>query len=867
MAGLFEPKGIRAIPPIRFPNTTYFEADPHQRVSSNPFPFTGLSGSEVAAARKAHGTNALEAQERSGLWQSVRATVTEPMFLLLVATATIYFILGELNEAFFMLAAIVLISAISLFQEQRSRRALEALQRLSHPKARAIRSNEVIELATEDLVMGDLAVVAEGELVPADGQVVHANDFSVNESILTGEALSVSKEVSEVESGKVFRGTQAVGGLAVVRITAVGQATELGRIGGSLAAIQEERSPLERQINRFVRSMAFVGVAFFLLVWGLNYMASRDLLDSLLRGLTLAMSILPEEIPVAFATFMALGAWRMMRNGVLVKHAKTVETLGAATVICTDKTGTITENRMALVALQLPGEDVPRQSDQWNTPAAQQLIEVAMWASEPVPFDPMETALHEAYARSATIDRRPTFRMVHEYPLSGRPPMMTHVFEDESGTRIIAAKGAPEAILACCGLGDAEQRRVRAQVEALAAKGHRVLAVGDSAMEGTNWPAEQQRFTFHYRGLVAFHDPPKANIAEVFRSFDEAGIRTVIITGDNAATTTAIAREVGFRFQGDPVTGDEVRGMDEAMLIDTVRGHNLFARMFPEAKLRVVKALKATGEVVAMTGDGVNDGPALKAAHIGISMGRRGSELAKEAAELVLLDDDLGRMVEAVAQGRRIYANLKKAIQYIISIHIPIILTVSLPLLFGWLYPNIFTPVHVIFLELLMGPTCSIAYESEPLEAGSMRRRPRRRELTFLSWRELRTSLAQGLMITIGTLAMYQYAVYEAMGEEMTRALVFTALVTANIALTLVNRSFEHSVFSTLRYHNPVLRGILVITIVLLFALLYVPVLRDFFHLASPAAGPLLVAVGTGLVSVLWFEGVKWWKRRSMKVA
>ena len=831
-------------------------------MTDNPFPFTGLSDAEVQAARSVHGTNALEAAESSGFWKALRTAFTEPMFLLLVAAATIYFILGELNEALFMLAAIVLISAISLYQDHRSRRALEALKQFTQPKARAIRNNHLVEVPTVELVKGDHVVVAEGELVPADGQVVHANDFSVNESILTGEAFSVPKSVGTDNAGRVYRGTQAIGGLAVVLIKAVGQETEIGRIGRSLSSIDDSRSPLERQIQRFVRNMAIIGSVFFLIVWGFNFIASGDWLDSLLKGLTLAMSILPEEIPVAFTTFMALGAWRMMRMGVLVKQAKTVETLGAATVICTDKTGTITENRMELALVQARGSATPIAQADWSSPKARHLIATAMWASEPVPFDPMEIALHEAYARSTEHDRRTAFRMVHEYPLSGRPPMMTHVFANDLGERIIAAKGAPEAILACSDLSDAEEREVMAQVHAFAVQGYRVLAVGEATMADEAWPSEQQRFRVSYLGLVAFHDPPKKNIAQVFHDFGAAGIRTVIITGDNAVTATAIAEQVGFARMGEAVNGEAVHAMDEATLQRTVRERNLFTRMFPEAKLRVVKALKAQGEIVAMTGDGVNDGPALKAAHIGIAMGQRGSELAKEAAALVLLDDDLGRMVDAVAQGRRIYGNLKKAIQYIISIHIPIILTVALPLLLGWIYPNIFTPVHVIFLELLMGPTCSIAYESEPLEPGSMNRRPRRAELTFLSWNELRTSLAQGIMITIGVLGCYQYAIMNDLGENLTRTLVFTSLVVANIGLTLVNRSFEHSILSTIAYRNTLLRAIVLGTAALLIALLYVPLLRDFFHLASPSGALLGLSAGTGLLSVLWYEGVKWWKRR-----
>ncbi len=831
-------------------------------MAENPFPFKGLSNAEVLRSRAAHGGNELGKARRDGFWIALRNAVTEPMFLLLAAASAIYFAIGEQQEAWFMAGAIVLVSAISLYQDQRSRRALEALEEFTATKARAIRNNELVELHADELVVGDHVVVSEGELVPADGQVVHANDFAVNESILTGEPYPVAKAVGEEEEGRVFRGTQAVDGLAVVRITSVGAATELGKIGGALSAIEEKRSPLERQIHRFVRAMAVVGGIVFLLVWGLNFLHSRDLLDSLLKGLTLAMSILPEEIPVAFTTFMALGAWRMMRTGVLVKQARTVETLGAATVICTDKTGTITQNRMELAALQLKGETEMRRPGHWADEPARQLLSTAMWASEPVPFNPMETALHQAYAASAATDERPAFRMVHEYPLSGRPPMMTHIFADEAGQHIIAAKGAPEAILAVSNLDATERQEVLRQVDALATQGMRLLAVAEAEHHSGPWPAEQQQFRFRYLGLTAFNDPPKANMPEVLKGFEKAGIRTVIITGDNAQTTRAVARSVGFRPEGPVVEGDAVQRMDDAALARAVQESNCFTRMFPEAKLRVVKALKAQGQVVAMTGDGVNDGPALKAADIGIAMGLRGSGLAKEAADLVLLDDDLGHMVEAIAQGRRIYANLKKAIQYIISIHIPIILTVALPLLLGWIYPNIFTPVHVIFLELLMGPTCSIAYESEPMEPGTMERSPRRLDRTFLSWVELRTSLLQGLVITAGTLLSYRYGVYLGLGEDLTRTLVFTTLVVANIALTLVNRSFEQSVWHTLRYRNPLLGTILLATVLLLPLMLYVPMLRDFFRLASPDLQHAAVAVALGLLSVLWYEGVKWWLRR-----
>jgi len=836
-------------------------------MAENPFPFSGLDDAAVEVARAKGGTNALGTTERSGFWQALRTAVTEPMFLLLAVACAVYFALGELGEAWFMLGAIVLVSTISLYQDQRSRKALEALAHYSTSQARVIRNNAIVEVPTEDIVLGDHVVINEGELVPADGQVVHANDFAVNESILTGEAFTVHKNTEGGSESEVFRGTQAVGGLAVVRVMQVGTATALGKIGTSLKSISASTSPLEGQISKFVRNMAVLGALVFLLVWGLNYRDSGEVLDSLLKGLTLAMSILPEEIPVAFTTFMALGAWRMMKLGILVKQAKTVETLGSATVICTDKTGTITENRMQLAAVQLRELASPLLPGSWTSDAAKHLVTTAMWASEPVPFDPMETALHGVYGEVAGNDQRPNFRMVHEYPLSGKPPMMTHIFADEHGQRIIAAKGAPEAIIACSGLTTEESRNILSQVDTLASQGFRVLAVAEAVPNDKPYPKEQQDFSFTYLGLIAFNDPPKANIKEVFESFKQAGIRVNIITGDNRATTSAIAEQVGFTIVGTPLEGEEVMRLSDTELDQAVRSINLFTRMFPDAKLRVVNALRAQGHIVAMTGDGVNDGPALKAAHIGIAMGKRGSELAKEAADLILLDDDLGSMVDAVAMGRKIYSNLKKAVQYIISIHIPIILTVALPLLFDWPYLNIFTPVHVIFLELLMGPTCSIAYENEPLEGGSMQRPPRRMDDTFLSWSELRTSLAQGIVITLGTLFCYQYGVQQDLGEDMTRTLVFTALVTANIALTLVNRSFQHSIITTLSYRNTLLRGIISSTVLLLLLMLYVPLLRDFFHLASPSLSLLALASTVGLLSVLWYELVKWRGRASERGA
>ncbi|MBK9539027.1 MAG: cation-translocating P-type ATPase [Flavobacteriales bacterium] len=828
---------------------------------ANPFPFKGLSEAEVIAARARYGRNKIDGKTGGAFWPAVKGAVLEPMFLLLLATSIIYFALGERTEAYFMAGAIVLVSAISIYQDSRSRKALSALRAFSEAQATVIRNNTVVKVPVEDVVVGDHAVAEEGSLLAADGVIVQSNDFSVNESILTGEAFAVARNADDPELATVSKGTQAVSGLAVYRVTAVGKGTQLGKISTSLAAIEVPPTPLQQQITRFVRNMAIVGIVVFVAVWAVAFARSGSLLDSLLIGLTLAMSILPEEIPVAFATFLALGAWRLAKQGVIVKRSTTVETLGSATVICTDKTGTITENKMSLAQLFVQATGETLAPDTWSSTEARRVIEVAMWASEPVPFDPMEVALHEAYKKTSERDRRADFHMAHEYPLGGKPPMMTHVFANEKGERIIACKGAPERVLRQSSLSDAEKTAVLAQVEALAGQGLRVLGVAEAQLSGNAYPKDQEEFTLDFLGLVAFNDPPKANISAVFQQFYDAGLEVKIITGDIALTTAAIAKQTGFRGADRTLNGEDMMRLDDAALRSAVKETNIFTRMFPEAKLRIINALQAEGHVVAMTGDGVNDGPALKAAHIGIAMGKRGSELAKEAASLILINDDLGNMVDAVSMGRKIYGNLKKAIQYIISIHIPIILTVSLPLFLGWVYPNIFTPLHVIFLELIMGPTCSIVYENEPLEKDGMRRQPRPLSLTFLTWKELSISIWQGLVIALGTLGTYQLAVQQGHSEELVRAMVFSALVFANIGLTLVNRSFTHSMFSTFGYGNWLLRGILLLTLALLGALLYVPVFRDFFHLVSPSAPQLGIAAGMGFASVLWFEVHKWIRR------
>jgi Ca2+-transporting ATPase len=824
-------------------------------------PILGLSESEVMQSRVTNGENSLKHQEKNHLLHSLLEMVKEPMFLLLVAAASIYFITGDYGDGIFMTAAIVLVSAISLYQESRSHNAIEALRKLSQPKSKVIRNGELVEILSEEIVLGDCMQVEEGTFIPADGTILQSNDFSVNESILTGESLSVFKNETS-ENNQVFQGTIAASGLAICKVTAIGNQTQLGKIGSSLSAIEEEKTPLQIQIGNFVKKMSIIGLVIFAIVWGINYYHSRELLGSLLKALTIAMSVIPEEIPVAFTSFMALGAWRLMKMGIIVKQTKTVETLGSATVICTDKTGTITENKMALAQWFTLADNVLQSPNEKPNPNEEELLSLSMWASEPIPFDAMEIALHEAYAKLETADERPNYKLIHEYPLGGKPPMMTHVFENEKGVRIIAAKGAPEALIASSKLSEKEIQQIHTAFETMTQEGFRVLGVGVASFSGTEYPKTQQEFKFQFKGLVAFYDPPKANIKAVFETFYKAGIEVKIVTGDNAATTETIARQIDFKNPNATLNGDALMEMDDATLKTKVMETSIFTRMFPEAKLKIIKALKDNDQIVAMTGDGVNDGPALKSAHIGIAMGKKGTEIAKDAANLILIDDDFAKMTDAIAMGRKIYVNLKKAIQYIISIHIPLILIVFIPLALGWLYPNIFTPVHIIFLEVIMGPTCSIIYENEPMEHNLMLQKPRPLTNTFFNWKEITISIIQGLVITVGLLFIYQYCLADNCTEAQTRTTVFLTLVVSNIVLTLENRSFYYSILTTIRYKNNLVPMIIGITILITSLLLFVPVFSKFFAFDAITGTQLGMSILVGSIAVLWIEVYKWIRRR-----
>ncbi len=818
----------------------------------------GLSANEVILSREKNGSNALIANESNAFLQVIKNVVKEPMFILLLAACLVYFFAGSIKEGIIMLISIFIVAGISIYQDYRSKNAVNALNKLSASKVKVRRDGIDKEISADEVVVGDLLILEEGEIVAADGVIVSANDFSLNESVLTGESFTVRKAANGIN--QVYKGTLVTGGSAEVKVSAVGVNTAFGKIGVSLHEIKIVKTPLQEQIYSFVKYMVWIGAVAFMIVVAFNYYQNRDIVSSFLQGLTLAMSILPEEIPVAFSTFQALGAFRLLSNNIIVKQPQYVETLGSATVICADKTGTLTQNKMKIEYLFDATNNKSVEVNVKNE-LPLHLIEYAMWSSEINPFDPMEIAIHDLYKKSSSVDKRSTFKQIHEYPLSGNPPMMTHIFSNENEI-VIAVKGAPEAIIAQSNLSLETVKQIEMQSVEYAKKGFRVLGVGKGSWKEKNWPVSQQEFTFEFLGLVAFQDPPKDKIIETIQSFKKAGIRVVMITGDYAETALAIAKQIQLSENENVLTGKEILQISSVELREKVKTVNVFARMFPEAKLKVIEALKDNGEIVAMTGDGVNDAPALKAAHIGISMGSRGTEVAKSAASLILTDDDLSHMTEAVSLGRKIYDNLKKAIQYIVSIHIPIILIVVAPLLLHWKYPNIFSPIHVIFLELIMGPTCSIIYENEPIEPGTMLRPPRKMTTTFLSFRQLLMSIVQGIAISIVCLLAGYFIMINGRSESLIRTHVFITLLFSNIFLTLTNRSFNLSILKTIRYKNILVPIIIAVTLLFIALVVNVPFARNLFELEKISFVQLVNTLLYAVVGVFWIEIWKYFQRK-----
>ncbi|MVT08731.1 cation-translocating P-type ATPase [Chitinophaga tropicalis] len=818
--------------------------------------YRGLALADIVPRQKQYGKNVLKAGQPNRLPGILINIVREPMFLLLLAACVLYFLLNSFTEGFMMLMAILLVTAISVYQENRSSRALEALKQYSAPLCTVIRENKEMTIPAADLVPEDILLLHEGEIVPADVILLEANDLTVNESLLTGEAFPAGKEAD----GKtmLYQGTTLNSGACVSRVMTTGNATLLGKMGKSIQEPDLGSTLLQRQMKVLVRRLAIFGITGFIFVCGINFLRSGDITGSLLLGLTLAMAAIPEEIPVAFSSFMALGGLYMSRMGIIPKQSRIIEYLGAASVLCLDKTGTITENKMQVADLY----DVHRGILPTGiaAPAAgNHLLYFAALACERSPFDSMEVAITEAFLHSGGSDNMLP-PMIHEYPLEGRPPMMTHVYRRDNNI-VAAAKGAPERILRACRSDAQTVAASMAFVNKMAKKGHRVLGIASAILKDDNFPFCQDDLNWQLEGMVALYDPPRKEAAPMISALSRAGLRVNIITGDYPVTALYIAGKTGITHKGHCVTGEQVMSMSDTDLKDLVKHESVYARMFPEAKLKVIEALKANNEIVAMTGDGVNDGPALKAAHIGIAMGKKGTEIARIAADLVITDDNLSKIPAAVEQGRKIYNNLKKAVRYIISIHIPIILTTAIPLVFSWKYPNIFTPVHVIFLELIMGPTCSLFYEKEPAGPRIMYAPPRSSSAPLLTGKELLVSIIQGLAITAGVLTIYASSMQQGNLEE-TRTLVFLTLLYSNIFLTFANRSFTEPFELTIKYRNRLSPAVITVSVLFIAAIYLVPSIRNVFGMTTVAGIQFFICAVIAFCSVAWFEVFKYFRYR-----
>ena len=840
---------------------------------------TGLSAVEVVHRFRTEGPNEIPSAQRRSLLTISWDVVREPMLLLLLACGTVYLLLGDVQEALMLLGFVVVVLGITLYQERKTERALEALRDLSSPRALVIRDGQRQRIAGRDVVRGDLLILAEGDRVAADAVVLTCTNLSTDESLLTGESVPVRKAawdgVQHVSrpGGEglpfVFSGTLVVQGQGIARVQATGVHTEMGKIGKALQTVQLEGTPLQREVGRLVRRIAVLGLSLCALVVILYGFLRGGWLEGFLAGITLAMAVLPEEFPVVLTVFLALGAWRLSRRGVLTRRVAAVETLGAATVLCVDKTGTLTVNRMAVRKLVVDGKayDVGERADAPLPEEFHELVEFGILASQRDPFDPMERAFHELGTRllAQTEHLHADWTLVKEYPLSPRLLALSHVWRSPNGREyVLAAKGAPEAIADLCHLSPEQTGAVAERVAALAQEGLRILGVARGTFPHGALPGQQHDFTFEFLGLVGLADPVRPAVPAAVAECYTAGIRVVMITGDHPATALSIARQVGLKPLGEILTGPELDTLDEPELRRRVRTVNVFARTVPEQKLRLVNALKANGEVVAMTGDGVNDAPALKAAHIGIAMGGRGTDVAREAAALVLLDDDFSSLVRAVRMGRRIFDHLRKAMTYIVAVHVPIAGMSLLPVAFGW--PLVLLPVHILFLELVIDPACSVVFEAEPEEEDVMRRPPRNPKEPLFSRRTLGLGLLQGGSVLVIVLAVFLLALYGWHDELDARAVCFTTLVVANLGLIFANRSWSRTILSTLRTPNLALWWVFGGTLFLLALVLYVPFLRDLFHFSVLHPDDLALCLASGLVSILWFEGLKIFERRQ-KVA
>ena len=817
----------------------------------------GLGQAEALARLAAEGPNELGTDQRRSLLKIAAEVVREPMFLLLLGAGAIYLLMGDGHEAIILLGFVIIIMVVTILQERRTENALEALRDLSSPRALVIRDGVPTRIAGREVVREDVLMLTEGDRVPADGIVLQAHELAADESLLTGESEVVAKFAP---AGEVFAGTLIVRGQGVMRVSAVGANTRLGCIGKSLQEIAVESSPLRDEIGLLTRRLALIGSGLCLALALAYWLLRGGWMAGILAGITLAMGILPQEFPVIMIVFLALGARRIASQRVLTRRLNAIETLGETTVLCVDKTGTLTQNRMAVTALAVgdeifevgsaPGQPLPERYHE--------LLEYAVLASETDPHDPMEKAFHHL-ARdflAGTEHLHPDWSLAHEYEISPELLAMSHLWRQDSGQPdVVATKGAPEAIADLCHLPPAAQLPVFTLAEKMAARGLRVLGVAKAGHRiEQQWPAIQHDFSFEFIGLVGLADPLREEVPGAVAECQRAGIRVVMITGDHPRTASAIATAAGIDAR-EILTGTDPAFADARALGEKIARVGVFARVTPQQKLAIVEALKARGEIVAMTGDGVNDAPALRAAHIGIAMGKRGTDVAREAASLILLEDDFTAIVAAIRLGRRIFANLRQAMVYTLAVHVPIIGLSILPLLFG--LPLVLAPIHIAFLELVIDPACSVVFEAEAGAAGLMAQPPRAATERLVSTAHMGLSLLQGLLTTLVVAGLYGFLLDRGVGVEVARAQAFVALVTANAVLILSCRTEKPGWRGMIGDFSPVGGWVIAGTLLVLAAITLIPALAAVFTFAALSLPAWLGAFALGLALSVLFEGGK----------
>lgn len=834
----------------------------------------GLSAAEAMARLRSDGYNELPSARSKSPWRIVGQVVREPMFILLLAAAAVYLVLGDRGEALLLAASVFFIIGITFIQERKTERALEALRDLASPRARVVRDGEANRIASREVVRGDLILLEEGDRIAADAIVLSCSHLCVDESLLTGESMPVKKRShlstdSLYQPGGddlpcVFSGTLVTQGSGMVEVIATGLNSEIGRIGAALQSVVEEPSPLQRQMRRAVMIFAGISAALCLLVVVLHGLVRDGWLNGLLAGITLAMANVPEEMPVVVTVFLALGARRIAQHGVLTRRSDAIEALGATTVLCVDKTGTLTENRMSVQRLWVDGTAIELDgATRMQLPALfHELVINSILASQVDPFDPMEKAFHALGqdALPAKLESCRSWSLVREYPLASTLLAHSHLWRtDQPERHVLTMKGAPETVVQLCRLNTRAAEAVAAQIDAMAGCGLRVLAVARSGPltggAGDTWPASQRDFDLEFLGLVGLADPVRATVPAAIAECRAAGVRTVMITGDYPRTAVAIAERAGLARNDSVMTGNEIALLDDAALAMRINSVDVFARVIPVQKLRIVDAFKSAGEVVAMTGDGVNDAPALKAAHVGIAMGKRGTDVAREAASLVLLQDDFAAIVQAIRMGRRIFDNIQKAMRYILAVHVPTVGIMLLSLLSGG--PLVLYPLHVVFLEFVIDPACSIVFEAEPAERDCMRRPPRQRSEELFNNTLIAAGILQGLCVFAAAAALYVVLLKGGADAASVRAMTFAVIVLGNVGLIFANRTQQHSLRRVLDTPNPAFWLVVTSAVVGLVLTIQVPALAELFRFKPLAPLQWFWCIAFAVAGLSLFSGIR----------